>query len=58
MKNIIVYGSRFGQFYLEALKRMKKCAISFRNYVLNEMGMKNSSRYRRDKEYWKNRLDL
>lgn len=24
----------------------EKCAISFRNYVLNEMGMKNSSRYR------------
>lgn len=36
----------------------EKCAISFRNYVLNEMGMKNSSRYRRDKEYWKNRLDI
>lgn len=36
----------------------EKCAISFRNYVLNEVGMKNSSRYRRDKEYWKNRLDI
>ena len=27
MKNIIVYGSRFGQFYLEALKRMKGIKI-------------------------------
>ena len=27
MKNIIVYGSRFGQFYLEALKRMEGIKI-------------------------------
>lgn len=27
MKNIIVYGSRFGQFYLEALKRIKGIKI-------------------------------
>ena len=54
-----LYGTDiFGRGWKELKDDVSKCAISFRNYVLNEMGMKNSSRYRRDKEYWKNRLDI
>lgn len=43
--------------YYEKEYNIAKSPISFRNYVLNERGMKNCPKYHEDKNYWEKRLD-
>lgn len=43
--------------YYDKIDRNKQCVISFRNYILNEKGMKNTLKYVNDKEYWRKRLE-
>lgn len=47
----------FETIYFGKKDANKKCTVTFRNYILNEIGMKNSRRYGEDKEYWEKRLD-
>lgn len=47
----------FEEKYYNKTKKNKDSTISFRNYVLNEIGMKNGIQYSKDREYWAKRLD-
>lgn len=42
--------------YYGKIDNSESCPISFRNYILNENGMRKSQKYIKDKKYWTDRL--
>ncbi len=56
MSNMIIF-NELGQLYYDEKKALPELQLSFRDYILAEEALKESSHYEKAKQYWLDRLE-